>query len=165
VETRSLTPKLYQSLCSRTECDQTKSAARYSVEAVRLNHSVIGLCGEVGELAGLIEKWLHYGQPFDANKFKDEFGDCLWYIAEGLNALGLDMGEVMEANIRKLRARYPEKYSDLLAAEENRKREQEMLAVVSKVDLSICPRCRDRGGVGDEWSSSLSPCPVCGKDG
>lgn len=86
---------------------------------IRLNHSIIGLSGEVGELATLLQKIVYYGKEMSKEeiklKFKEEFGDCLWYLAEGMNALGLDMTEVMEANIAKLKVRYPEKYTDVLA--------------------------------------------------
>lgn len=133
-------PSEYQRLAARTECDQTKALARIggifavptaeTLQAVRFNHAALGLLGEVGELSGSVEKWLYYGQKRDDTNIIEELGDCLWYIALACNALNLDLGAVMEANIRKLQARYPEKYRDDLAAEEHRDRSKEMAAVV-----------------------------------
>ena len=42
---------------------------------------------------------------------RKELGDCLWMIAEACEALDLDMDDVMQTNIDKLKARYPEGFS------------------------------------------------------
>ncbi len=172
---------------------------------IRVNHAIIGLTGEVGELATLLQS-----DSIDHKQFMLELGDAMWYVAEGCNALGFDMEkmaaaleihpapipvradnylssftvallaltkevgllasehqrwvyygkydtnplgprhtflayymnvlwllselsglvrttlqEVCAANIIKLKARYPEKYTDFLAADENRNRAKE----------------------------------------
>lgn len=147
----------YQKLAARTECQQSKSVQRmatplagmvedaalavldqtsndsYSLTPIRVNHAVIGLAGEVGEIASLVQKWIYYGKSFKGNELKaalmEETGDVLWYVALMLNALGLNMEAVMKANIAKLRVRYPDKYTDVLAAEESRDRKKEAMAV------------------------------------
>lgn len=140
----------YQKLASRTECDQQRSRYRMvhpdhecptslmeqslvKLTNIRLNHSIIGLSGEVGELASLLQKKVYYGKELTEDewreKFKDELGDVCWYLAQACNVLDLDLGEVMEANIRKLQVRYPEKYEDRLAADENRDRTNEAMAM------------------------------------
>lgn len=126
----------YQALAARTECDQYAARGRfsYSIETVRLNHAVLGLAGEVGELACAIEKWVHYGQSLDETNVKEELGDILWYVALACNALGIPMLGVMEANIAKLKNRYPEKYSDQQAEEGNRDRGEERKAVEGNDD-------------------------------
>lgn len=130
-------PREYQDLAARTEGDYKIAARRYfgppqrgfdatdptTTLPVRLNHAVNGLTGEVGELAGALERWLHYGQPLDVSNIR--VGDCMWYIALACNTLDLDLGKVMAANIQKLRVRYPERYTDEHAAEVNRDREAE----------------------------------------
>ena len=40
-----------------------------------------------------------------------ELGDCLWMIAEACDALGTDIDTVMQMNIDKLKARYPEGFA------------------------------------------------------
>jgi NTP pyrophosphatase (non-canonical NTP hydrolase) len=37
-----------------------------------------------------------------------EMGDVMWYIAQGCIALGTTLEEVLEMNVDKLTARYPE---------------------------------------------------------
>ena len=121
----------YQRLAERTECNQTVSRNRMKALVkglpvpVRLNHAVLGLCGEVGELAAAIERWIYYGQPLDETNLQEELGDCLWYMAEACNAAGFSLEAIMEANIQKLQKRYPEKFSESQAVEENRDREKE----------------------------------------
>jgi hypothetical protein len=83
------------------------------------------MSGEVGELAGSIEKWLYYNQPLDVNNVKEELGDLMWYIVELCNTLNLDLEQVMKANIVKLQYRYPQKFEESLAKEENRNRAAE----------------------------------------
>jgi len=124
----------YQTLAARTECDQAAASRRRlyhdqegdnKLLATRLSHAVLGLTGEVGELATAIEHWLHYGQPLDVVNIQEEAGDCMWYLALACNALGISMQDVMEKNIAKLKQRFPDKYSDQLAAEEGRNRQAE----------------------------------------
>lgn len=142
-------PKLYQTLASRTECDQEKARMRMAwaentpqtpenyLIPIRLNHAVLGLTGEVGELAGAIERWIHYGKDLDMVNIAEEIGDCLWYLALACNTLRLDLGAIMQANIAKLKARYPEKYTDACAAEENRDRAKEQECVKRITDPLI----------------------------
>lgn len=130
-----MTPDQYQSLCERTECNQNASAMRFGengLKAIRFNHSVIGINAEGGELATQLQRWLYYGKPLDETNVKEELGDLLWYIAEACNAMGYSLETIMEANIAKLKIRYPEKYTDVLADEANRDRAKEAGAV-SKV--------------------------------
>jgi phosphoribosyl-ATP pyrophosphohydrolase len=66
--------------------------------------NVIGLVGETGEVADLRTANLE-------GVLAKELGDVLWYIAALCTRAGLNMGDVMEANIAKLRQRYPDGYS------------------------------------------------------
>ncbi len=59
---------------------------------------------------------MFYGKPLDENNLKEEAGDILWYIAGPLcRALGCTLDEIAQINVNKLRARYPEKYTDAAA--------------------------------------------------
>jgi NTP pyrophosphatase (non-canonical NTP hydrolase) len=121
-----MTPNEYQELASRTECDQHKALERISREThnhdpiairnVRILHSIIGLGGEVGELCTEFQRHTFYGKDVDLINLKEEYGDILWYVAEGLNALGISMEDVMKANIAKLKVRYPTKFTEDKAA-------------------------------------------------
>lgn len=90
---------------------------------------------EGGELLSAMQRWIWYRKELDEANVKEELGDVMWYIAEVCNALGYDLGEIMAANITKLRARYPEQYSDVLAAEENRDRAKEAIAMTETLSV------------------------------
>lgn len=73
-----------------------------------LINSVMGLCGESGEAIDIVKKHLHQGHELDKEKLLKELGDIAWYLAEAAYALGTPLDEVLESNIAKLKARYPE---------------------------------------------------------
>ena len=73
-----------------------------------LLNGVMGLCGESGEAIDIVKKHLHQGHALDREKLIKELGDIAWYLAETAFALDVDLDEVFEGNIAKLKARYPE---------------------------------------------------------
>ena len=73
-----------------------------------LINSVMGLCGESGEAIDIVKKWFAHGHELDREHLKKELGDIAWYLAEASTALDLTLEEILEANIEKLRKRYPE---------------------------------------------------------
>ena len=101
---KKMTGKEYQKLAMRT------CSIPYDNKEGRLQHAVFGLTSEAGEVAGILQK-VYQGHEFDKEHIKKELGDCLWMIAEACEALDLDMDDVMQTNIDKLKARYPEGFS------------------------------------------------------
>lgn len=93
--------KEYQELAMRT------CSIPYENKNERLYHAVFGLTSEAGEVAGIMQKRFQ-GHEFDREHMKKELGDCLWMIAEACEALDFDMDDVMQTNIDKLKARFPE---------------------------------------------------------
>jgi NTP pyrophosphatase (non-canonical NTP hydrolase) len=85
----------------------------------RVAIAAMGLTGESGELVDYLKKWVGHGHPLDTDNVEKELGDVLWYVAELCNALGLDMGKIAQKNVEKLKARYPDGFSQ--AASINRK--------------------------------------------
>ena len=73
-----------------------------------LINGVMGLCGESGEAIDIVKKWFAHGHELDKEHLKKELGDVAWYLAEASSALGFTLEEILEANIDKLRKRYPE---------------------------------------------------------
>ena len=73
-----------------------------------LINGVMGLCGESGEAIDIVKKWLAQGHELDKEKLKKELGDIAWYLAETATALDLSLEDVLQSNIDKLKARYPE---------------------------------------------------------
>lgn len=78
----------------------------------RLVNFCFGLTGETGELIDHIKKHLFHGHPIDTDYAKKELGDTLWYVAALCTELNLSLGEVAEMNIDKLKARYPNGFSE-----------------------------------------------------
>jgi NTP pyrophosphatase (non-canonical NTP hydrolase) len=48
---------------------------------------------------------------FYKEKLIKELGDIAWYLAEAAYALDINLSDVLEGNINKLKARYPEGFS------------------------------------------------------
>jgi len=72
-----------------------------------LINSVMGLCGESGEAIDIVKKWLAQGHELDREHLAKELGDIAWYLAEAATALDLPLEAVLQANIDKLKKRYP----------------------------------------------------------
>lgn len=78
----------------------------YNDKKGMLYHGVFGLASEAGEVSGILQK-TYQGHEFDKEHIKKELGDCMWMIAEICTALDMGLDDVMETNINKLHARYP----------------------------------------------------------
>ena len=76
-----------------------------------LINSVMGLCGESGEAIDIVKKWLAQGHELDKAHLAKELGDIAWYLAEAATALDMSLEEILQANIDKLKKRYPEGFS------------------------------------------------------
>ena len=73
-----------------------------------LINSVMGLCGESGEAIDIVKKWLAQGHELDKDRLAKELGDIAWYLAEAATALDVSLEEILQANIDKLKKRYPD---------------------------------------------------------
>ena len=87
----------------------------------------MGLVTEAGEFQDMLKKHVFYGKPLDEVNLKEEIGDLLWYCAIALEALDTDFEAVMETNINKLKARYPEKFTEDKAENRDLVKEREIL--------------------------------------
>ena len=76
-----------------------------------LINSVMGLCGESGEAIDIVKKWMAQGHALDKAHLAKELGDIAWYLAEAATALDLNLEDIFQANIEKLKKRYPEGFS------------------------------------------------------
>lgn len=68
----------------------------------------LGLAGEAGETLDMIKKWIFHEKDLDREHFKKELGDVMWYMAMICYSFGFDLDEILQMNIDKLKARYPE---------------------------------------------------------
>ena len=73
-----------------------------------LINSVMGLCGESGEAIDIVKKWMAQGHELDKEHLAKELGDVAWYMAEAATALDISLEDIFQANIDKLKRRYPD---------------------------------------------------------
>lgn len=90
----------YQILAART-------INKYLAPEAQSIHALHGMVGEIGEIHSLYQK-IYQGHSFDEEHAKKELGDLLWFIAEYCTAHDWKLEDIMQLNIDKLKARYPE---------------------------------------------------------
>ena len=76
-----------------------------------LINSALGLCGESGEVADLVKKHRFQGHNLDLDHVAKELGDISWYLAVGAYSIGYDLETILQMNVDKLKARYPDGFS------------------------------------------------------
>lgn len=95
---------VYQDLAERTSGAGGQGERRLIIAA-------LGLAGEAGEFANMVKKKTAHKHQISEEELADELGDVLWYAAEAASACGLDLSEIAEMNVEKLRKRYPDGFS------------------------------------------------------
>lgn len=98
-----------------------KNAIENEVQTNRLINGLMGLNGEAGEAIDILKKHLFQGHDLDREHLAKELGDVAWYLAVSADALGYSLEKVMQMNLDKLRARYPDGFETERSA--NRKDE------------------------------------------
>lgn len=111
------------------EVQRTNTGLRININESNedLLHAIMGIYTEAGELTDALKKHLFYGAPLDMANIKEELGDMFWYQSILLEWCGFTYEEVMEANIEKLRVRYPEKFTTQHALKRNLAKERKVL--------------------------------------
>lgn len=90
----------YQKLAARTiNNNLTKLCKEY--------HALHGMVGEIGEIHSLYQK-TYQGHEYTEEHMKKEIGDLLWFIAEYCTVCDWKLEDIMQMNIDKLKARFPE---------------------------------------------------------
>jgi NTP pyrophosphatase (non-canonical NTP hydrolase) len=124
-----VTYKNYIREAKRTEPDYTNVIGRaVNPKTLRLLHGAMGLVTESAEFLDVMKKYLFYGKLMDVVNMKEECGDIFWYLA----ILADEMGEanftnMLQTNIAKLRARYPEKFTEEAAQKRDLLTERKVL--------------------------------------
>lgn len=99
----------YQEQAARTQIDQPDfDIPRHEMMAV---WNALGFAGKAGDVAELIKKGVFHRRRIDPVELEREIGDVLWYVSALCTNLGLDLDEIMQANLQKLKVRYPDAYS------------------------------------------------------
>ena len=102
-----LTADDYQRAAMRTASSMDYTVSDDRQKAMLLN-GVMGLNGEAGECIDIVKKCLFQGHDLDEDHLMEELGDCAWYLAVTAEAIGYPLSVVLQRNIDKLKARYPE---------------------------------------------------------
>jgi NTP pyrophosphatase (non-canonical NTP hydrolase) len=73
--------------------------------------AALGLSAEAGEFTEVVKKIVFQGKPYNEDNvfhMKRELGDICWYLAQAFMALDTNFDEILDMNIEKLSARYPD---------------------------------------------------------
>lgn len=100
-----LTANEYQRAAMRTASGMNYADLRG--QGLLLN-AVMGLNGEAGECIDIVKKHIFQGHDLDRDHLAEELGGVAWYLAVCCEALDVTLEDVLQRNIDKLKARYPE---------------------------------------------------------
>jgi NTP pyrophosphatase (non-canonical NTP hydrolase) len=90
-------------------------------------HMVMGIATEAGELLDAYKKHFAYGKELDTVNVGEEIADIMWYVSNLCRILNIDMHEMLDRNISKLKARYPEKFDSKKALNRDLDKERNIL--------------------------------------
>jgi hypothetical protein len=93
----------------------------------RIFHALVGINTEGVELLEAMLPAIISNEPLDAVNIFEELGDVNWYQAIAVDALEGDFDDVLVKVIAKLRARFPEKYTDEKAINRDLETERKIL--------------------------------------
>jgi NTP pyrophosphatase (non-canonical NTP hydrolase) len=131
-ECRRTDTRDYGAVLDRMEHRDGMAGPLPNEKMLKLLHGIMGLDTEQGELMDALKKALIYGKPIDDVNILEEVGDSLWYQSLILDAIGKTFADAMDVNVQKLRARYPEKFTEAQALNRNLPKERRVLVDVSK---------------------------------
>lgn len=115
--------KIYQQLAMRTNDGRASERVTDKLETITNDtydiggvlNGCLGLTGEAGEVSDMIKKWIFHQKELDTEHLKKEIGDVMWYVAMICESMEFDLDEIMQMNIDKLKARYPEGFDTVRA--------------------------------------------------
>lgn len=106
---------------------QRKAMRTATHKCYDLANAALGLTGEAGEVADIIKKHLYQGHDLYPSEVIEELGDVIWYVALMADYFNVTLGFVMQQNITKLKARYPEGFDPVRSV--NREEKAELLTM------------------------------------
>jgi NTP pyrophosphatase (non-canonical NTP hydrolase) len=74
------------------------------------------------------KKHFAYGKELDTINVGEEIADIMWYISNLCRLLNIDLEEMQQRNIDKLKARFPEKFTQENALNRNLDIERQILS-------------------------------------
>ncbi|MEK6897759.1 MAG: nucleoside triphosphate pyrophosphohydrolase family protein [Nanoarchaeota archaeon] len=97
--------KEYQELCKTT-------AKKTNNKELELCNWGLGIAGEAGDVASCIKKLVFHKNESIKDGIKENLGDMMWYASMICNNLNWSLEEILEENIKKLKARYPRGFTE-----------------------------------------------------
>lgn len=102
----SITMREYQTAALRTAKDMGSLQQN-------LIHAALGITSEGGRITGLVQGACVYGKEVNIAALMEEAGDVLWFLSLLAQCIGVTLEDVAKENIRKLKLRFPQGYSDI----------------------------------------------------
>ena len=96
--------------------------------AADLIHGILGVATEAGELAEILLASAFGGKSLDTVNLAEESGDVKWYLAIFARLVGASWDHDERINIEKLRARFPERFTEDGANNRDLERERNILS-------------------------------------
>ena len=124
-----MTNEEYRENCRATDVpdyDPVHGRLRHT-QTVMILHALMGITTECGELMDQLKKHLIYGKPLDFTNIMEEDGDLRWYLSLLETACQYTADTAQERNIAKLRARFPNRFTEIDALNRNLERERKIL--------------------------------------
>lgn len=73
----------------------------------QVSNMIFGANGELGEVTDILKKHLYQGHRIDKQHLAEEIGDTLFYIVNLCTIYNLDVEDILQANVDKLKKRFP----------------------------------------------------------
>ena len=74
----------------------------------QVSNMIFGANGELGEVTDILKKFLFQGHKLDKQHLAEEIGDTLFYIVNLCTIYGLDVEDILQGNVDKLKKRFPQ---------------------------------------------------------
>lgn len=111
----------------KTETKDFDAIVRRFSKVARLNHAIMGIATEAGELLDAIKKYIYYGKEIDFANISEEIGDSHWYQAIAIDECEFKLSSILKTNLLKLAKRYGSKFSNDMAINRNLEEEKKIL--------------------------------------
>lgn len=99
-------------------------------------HAIIGIFTEAGEMLEALKDAINKGEPIDFVNAMEETGDLFWYAAILAHECGFTFDEAQSVNIAKLRARFPDKFTEFDANNRDLSIERQILETGTPRDVA-----------------------------
>mgnify|MGYP001579529104 CR=1 FL=1 len=105
--------KVRKKMTLKEYCIAAKRTCAALTENEMLDHAVLGMAGEAGEIANLWKQQKHQKRLIDYSGLEEELGDLMWHVAEMCSFDSELLERILRRNITKLQRRYPDGFDSV----------------------------------------------------